>query len=67
MTDHSFVLKMALRKALVLIKGLCREIGSAEEDIIVLKLMRELHLAGYEIVKRPGKLPSHSAPQVATD
>jgi hypothetical protein len=53
-TDHSFVLKMALRKALRMTKGLRRQISDAEDDIIVLKLLEELDVAGYEIVKKPG-------------
>lgn len=53
-TDHSFVLKMALRKALRTIKGPRRQISDAEDDIIVLKLLEELDVAGYEIVKKPG-------------
>jgi hypothetical protein len=53
-TDHSIVLKMALRKAFRMKKGVRRQISDAEADIIVLKLLEELHVAGYEIVKKPG-------------
>ena len=53
-TDHSIVRKMALRKALRMKKGAHRQISNAEADIIVLKLLEELHVAGYEIVKKPG-------------
>ena len=53
-TAHSFVLKMALRKMLRMMKGLRRQISDAEVDIIVLKLLEELDVAGYEIVKKPG-------------
>jgi len=51
-TDHSFVLKMAVR--LSLIKGLRRKISDADEDVIVLELLEQLDAAGYEIVKQPG-------------
>jgi hypothetical protein len=45
---------MALRKALRMKKGVRRQISDAEADIIVLKLLDELNVAGYEIVKKPG-------------
>jgi hypothetical protein len=54
MSIDRFVLKMHLRKALSLIKGLRRHISDADEDVIVLKLLEELDVAGYEIVKKPG-------------
>jgi hypothetical protein len=50
--SHSFVVKMALRNALGLIPG--KKISDKHEDIVVLKLLRELDLMGYEIVKKPG-------------
>jgi len=40
MTIDRFVLKMRLRKALSAIKGLRRHITDADEDVIVLKLLR---------------------------
>jgi hypothetical protein len=49
-----FVLKMQLRKALGVIKGLRRNVSDADEDVIVLKLLQELDAASYEIVKKPG-------------
>jgi hypothetical protein len=49
-----FVLKMQLRKALGVIKALRRHVGDADEDVIVLKLLQDLDVAGYEIVKKPG-------------
>lgn len=51
--DRSFVLKMALRGVLKLIPGL-RRLGDKDENAIVLKVLRELDVAGYEIVKKPG-------------
>jgi hypothetical protein len=54
MSIDPFVLKMQLRKALSLIKGLRRHISDADEDVIVLKLLEELDVAGFEIVKKPG-------------
>jgi hypothetical protein len=48
------VLKMQLRKALGVIKGLRRHISDADEGVIVHKLLAELEVAGYEIVKKPG-------------
>jgi len=48
------VLKMALRNAVKLVKGLRTQIGAIDEDVMVTKLIRELEVSGYEIVKRPG-------------
>ena len=48
------VLKLALRKALGVIKELHRHVSDADEDVIVRKLYQELDLAGYEIVKKRG-------------
>ena len=52
--DLSFVLKMALRNALKLIPGLRKQLGDKDEDIVVLKFLRELEVSGYEIVRKPG-------------
>lgn len=54
MAIDPFVLKMQLRKALGVIKGLRRHVSDADEDVIVLKLLQELDVAGYEIVKKAG-------------
>ena len=54
MSIDRFVLKMKLRKALGVVKGLRRHINDANEDVIILKLVEELDVAGYEIVKKPG-------------
>jgi hypothetical protein len=43
--NHSFVLKMALRRSLGLIKGLRRHVSDADEDGIVMKLLQELDVA----------------------
>jgi hypothetical protein len=45
---------MKLRKALDVIKGLRRHVSDADENVIVQKLLQELDVAGYEIVKKPG-------------
>jgi hypothetical protein len=45
---------MALCNALKLIPGLSKKISDKDEDIVVLKLLRELDVMGYEIVKEPG-------------
>jgi cytochrome c5 len=52
---------MQLRKALGLIKGLRRHVSDADEDVIVLKLLAELDVAGYEIVKNAGAAANFSA------
>jgi hypothetical protein len=52
--DHTFIVKMALRNALKLIPGLSKKNRDKDEDIVVLKLLRELDVMGYEIVKKPG-------------
>ena len=49
-----FVLKMALRKSLKLVKGLRKQISDIEEDVIVGKLLDELRMSSYEIVRKPG-------------
>ena len=49
-----FVLKMALRNALKLVRGLRKQIGDREEDLIVLALIREIELSAYTVVKRAG-------------
>jgi hypothetical protein len=46
MAIDRFVLKMQLRKALGLIKGLRPHINDADEDIIVLKLARGARRCG---------------------
>jgi hypothetical protein len=52
--DRSFVLKMALRNALKPIPGLRKQLSDKDEDVVVLKLLRELEVSGYEVVKKPG-------------
>jgi hypothetical protein len=47
MAIDRFVLKMPLRKALGVIKGLRRHVSDADEDVIALKLLQELDAAGY--------------------
>jgi hypothetical protein len=49
-----FVLKMALRNALKLVKGFRKQIGDLDEDVIVAKLIEELRMSAFEIVKKPG-------------
>jgi hypothetical protein len=45
---------MALRGVLRLIPGLRKQLGDKDEDAVVLKVLCELDVAGYEIVKKPG-------------
>jgi len=47
-----FVLKMALRNALKLVKGLHKQVGEIDERIVVTKLLSEIDVAGYEIVRK---------------
>ena len=49
-----FVLKMAIRNALKMVKGLRKQISDIEEDVIVAKLIEELRMSSYEVVKKPG-------------
>jgi hypothetical protein len=50
-TALRFVLKMALRNALKMVKGLRKQISDVDEDVMVLKLIEELKASGYEIAK----------------
>jgi hypothetical protein len=64
MTDDAalrFVLKMALRNALKLVNGLRKQIGDIDEDVIVAKLIEELRMSSYEIVKKPGAAVGQSS------
>src|SRR5215471_6030232 len=54
MTIDPFVLKMQVRKALGVIKGFRWHVSDADEDVIVDKLLEELDVVGYEIVKKRG-------------
>jgi len=49
-----FVLKMALRNVLRMVKGLRKRIGDVDEDVIDRKLLEELRQSSYEVVKGPG-------------
>jgi hypothetical protein len=49
-----FVLKMALRNALRMVKGLRKQISDMEEDVMVGKLIEELRMSSYEVVKKVG-------------
>jgi hypothetical protein len=49
-----FVLKMALRNSLKLVKGLRRQIGDIDEDVIVGKILDELRMSSYDIIKKSG-------------
>jgi hypothetical protein len=57
--DFHFVIKMALRSALKLVRGLRKQIGEREEDVMAADLLREIELSNYEIVRRPGA-PGHT-------
>jgi hypothetical protein len=43
-----FVVKMALRKALKLARGLRKQISDTEEDVMAAKLIEEINLSAYE-------------------
>jgi hypothetical protein len=45
---------MAVRNSLKLVKGLRKQIGDLDEDVMVGKLLDELRMSSYEIVKKPG-------------
>jgi hypothetical protein len=49
-----FVIKMALRNALKLVRGLRKQISETEEDVMTSKLLQEIGLSNYEIVRRQG-------------
>src|SRR3979411_2187824 len=50
-----FVVQMALRNALKLVRGLRKQISEAEESVMTGKLLDEIALSNYEIVKRAGR------------
>jgi hypothetical protein len=49
-----FVFQMALRNALKLVRGLRKQISEAEESLMAGKLLDEIAMSNYEIVKRQG-------------
>jgi hypothetical protein len=49
-----FVIKMALRNALKLVRGLRKQISDIDEDVMTAKLINEINLSNYEIVKKAG-------------
>jgi hypothetical protein len=57
--DLEFVVKMALRNALKMVRGLRKQIGDREEDVMARRLLDELALSGHEIVQRPGPPAGH--------
>ncbi|HEY6258204.1 MAG TPA: hypothetical protein VIY51_20675 [Xanthobacteraceae bacterium] len=50
-----FVVKMALRRSLKLIKGLRRQLTDIDENIMVDKLLSELDTSGWQIVRQLGR------------
>jgi hypothetical protein len=54
-----FVIKMALRNALKLIRGLRKQISDSDEDVMTIKLIKEIEMSNYEIVKKAGA-PGHT-------
>ena len=60
MAIDPFVLKMVPRKANGVIKGLRQHVSDADEDVVVLKLVAELDVAGYEIVRKRATWGSRS-------
>lgn len=63
-----FVVQMALRNALKLVRGLRKQISEAEESVMAGKLLDEFALSSYRIVKEPGgaghTFPAPSGPKV---
>ncbi len=49
-----FILKMALRKALKLIRGLRRQVTDIDESIMTKKIIDELDNSGWETTQKPG-------------
>jgi hypothetical protein len=49
-----FVVKMALRNALNLVCRLRKQITNVDEDVMAGKLIDEINLSNYEIVKKAG-------------
>jgi hypothetical protein len=49
-----FVIKMALRNALKLVRGLRKQISDTDEDVIAVKVIQEINLSNYEITKKSG-------------
>jgi hypothetical protein len=47
-----FVLKMALRNPCKLVKGLRKQVGEIDERIVVTKLLSEIDVVGYKIVRK---------------
>ena len=48
------MIKMALRNALKLVRGLRKQISDIDEDVMTAKLIKEINLSNYEIVKKAG-------------
>jgi hypothetical protein len=57
-----FVVQMALRNALKLVRGLRKQISEAEESVMAGKLLDEIALSNYKIVKRPTGAAGHTFP-----
>jgi hypothetical protein len=57
-----FVVQMALRNALKLVRGLRKQISEAEESVMAGKLLDEIAMSNYEIVKRKGSAAGHTFP-----
>ena len=52
--DLHFVIQMALRDALKLVRGLRKQISEAEESVMAGKLLDAIALSSYRIVKDTG-------------
>lgn len=66
MPDHDpglhFVVQMALRNALKLVRGLRKQISEAEESVMAGKLLDEIALSSYRIVKDDSGGAGHTFP-----
>jgi hypothetical protein len=53
-TTH-FILKMALRKALKLVRGLRKQVNDIDQDVMTTAIIADLELSGHKIVQEPGR------------
>jgi hypothetical protein len=49
-----FVIKLALRNAFRLVRGLRKQISDPDEDVMAIKFIQEIEMSNYQITKKPG-------------
>jgi hypothetical protein len=49
-----FVIKMALRNALKLVRGLRKQINDSDEDVMTIKFIEEIEMSNYQISRKSG-------------